>query len=128
MRSRILTRSRHVIDCISEKIMEWIENFRNLAGKQRDRYSNLTEVYTIRGDVSELGYVQDFLKERSRVIRLNRYRMSIRTDNFYEETVPGEIGKVTLYSGEKYIDEAKLVTKTGEDAANRLIYWKFNKQ
>lgn len=128
MRSRILTKSRHVIDCITEKIMEWIETIRNLAGKQRDEYSNLTEVYTIKGDVSESSYIQNFLKERFRIIRQNRYRMSVRIDNFYNESMPGEIGKVTLYCKERYVDEAILVTKAEENSENRLIYWKFKKK
>ena len=108
--------------------MEWIETIRNLAGKQRDEYSNLTEVYTIRGDVSESSYVQNFLKERSRTIRQNRYRMSVRIDDFYNESMPGEIGKVTLYCKERYVDEALLITKAEENSENRLIYWKFKKQ
>lgn len=127
MRSRILTKSKHAIDSIVERVMEWSNYLCSVFKRQKYEYSNLSEVYTIKSTVAEEKYVQNFIKERSRIIGMNRYRMSIKIDNNYKESQPGEIGKVTLYCKERYIDEAILVIKPEEQENNRLIYWKFNK-
>ena len=127
MRSRILTKSKHFIDAVIEKIMEWYDYLYSICRERKYEQCNLTEVYTIRGSVAENDFVQNFIKERSRIIGRSRYKISIEIDNNYKETEPEEIGKVSLYCKEKHIDEARLITKPEENEKNRLIYWKFNK-
>lgn len=127
MKSRILSKSKTVLETVAEKVMEWTNFLYSLTKIRGARQRSLVEVYTIKEQNIECGYIQKFLKERSRIIRLSSYSMSIVIDSNYKESTPGEIGKVTLYSNGKYIDEAKLLIKENDNNENRIIYWKFDK-
>lgn len=126
MRSRILSKSRHLLDSVTESILEWMEHLYRSIVRNYSKCSNLTETYTIRDSVSRSTYVQNFIKERARIIGMNHYRIAINIEHEYKCKYPNEIGKVTLHRKNRVIDEARLVTKENENEERKLIYWKFN--
>lgn len=116
-----------MLDYIVEKIMEQGESiYRSFTRKEITR-SNLVETYTIIESESTKEYVQNFLKERARIAKLNRYGIAIYISNASNETNQSEIGKVQLCRMGKCIDEAQLITKDNENDKEKIIYWKFKK-
>jgi DNA-binding LacI/PurR family transcriptional regulator len=122
MKSRVLSYCKGYCEVLLEKILEWAEHLKYRVKWKRSHTSNLIEVYCIDRRFINENFVQDFLREREKIIRNNRYRMSIReTEQGSEENV---IGEVRLYRKKTFIHKATLITKSGE-TKNRLIYWDF---
>ena len=123
MRSRILSKSRHLLDSVTESILEWMEHLYRSIVRNYSKSSNLTETYTIRDSVSRSTYVQNFIKERARIIGMNHYRIAINIEHEYKCKYPNEIGKVTLHRKNRVIDEARLVTKENENEEMEIVLY-----
>ena len=123
MRSREVGKSRHLCDCIAEKCLEWAEHLLHIFRHKREWTSNLTESYQIYDKYKDEDFVKEFLGERSRILKLNRYRMEIK--RLPHEGGKNEIGKVLLLRKGKLISQATLKTKSGDTAGSGLIYWSF---
>lgn len=123
MKSRELDKSRHLCDCIAEKCLEWADYLLHIFRRKREWTSNLTESYQIYDKYKDEDFVKDFLGERSKILKLNRYRMEIK--RLPHEGGKNEIGRVLLLRKGKLISQATLKTKNSDTAGNRLIYWSF---
>ena len=123
MKSRVISRCKHVYEMLLEKILE-LTGYLKFRFRRTDEYrSNLVEIYNINKEYIDKEYVQEFLKERQTCVGPNRYRIEIRTyDNESSEEV---IGKVTLMRKSKTIDNATLVIKRNIPDSEKLIYWKY---
>jgi hypothetical protein len=122
MRSRNLERGKILWDILAEKCMEWRDCILSLFRRRKEYRSTLIEEYSIEKRFMKEDYVIEFLKEREKAIRQNRYSMRIKE----EENSYGDgnvIGRVTLRRNKERIDEAKLITKEGD--SNNIIYWSF---
>jgi hypothetical protein len=90
--------------------------------RRKEYRSTLIEEYSIEKRFMKEDYVIEFLKEREKAIRQNRYSMRIKEEenSFGDGNV---IGRVTLLRNKERIDEAKLITKEGD--SSNIIYWSF---
>lgn len=123
MKSRELDKSRHLCDCFAEKCLEWADYLLHIFRRKREWISNLTESYQIYDKYKDEDFVKDFLGERSKILKLNRYRMEIK--RLPHEGGKNEIGRVLLLRKGKLISQATLKTKNSDTAGNRLVYWSF---
>ncbi|MBQ8271082.1 MAG: hypothetical protein IJZ22_07780 [Bacteroidaceae bacterium] len=123
MKSREIGKSRHLCDCIAEKCLEWAEYLLYAFKRKREWTSSLTESYQIYDKYKDEEFVKDFLGERSKILRLHKYRMEIK--RLPHEGEKNEIGKVLLMRKEKLISQATLKIKSSDKESNRLIYWSF---
>jgi hypothetical protein len=105
-----------------EKILELAEHLKYKLKWRRYYASNLIEIYHINRRFINEDFVQDFLKQREKIIKGNRYKMSVRESSL--ENGENIIGEVRLYRKKKFIHKATLITK-GEECNSKLIYWKF---
>lgn len=125
MKSRVIEKCRNSWSVLAEKCLEWTQYFWDQFTVSNEYCSNLTEEYSIKREFLKEDYVKEFIKEREKAIKQNRYRMELReTDDPASDNCT--IGYVTLYRKKDIIDRAALVIKPGE--STRLIYWKFEKQ
>lgn len=123
MKGRVIEKCRNSWIVFAEKCLEWSEYLYNKV-RHRDKYhSNLREVYSIKSNYIDEEFVKEFLGEREKIIRLNRYRMEIKEDKEADNEIC-TIGTVNLYRKKKFIHKATLVIKPKEKT--RLIYWKFD--
>lgn len=114
-------------ECFFEKCMEWIDFLRYGVIKRDEWISNLSEHYCIYKEYMEKDFVKDFLNERKRILTNNRYRMYIKAID--EKGDKNIIGKVMLYSKDKFIHQATLKIKDNEDSTpGNLIFWSFEKE
>ena len=119
MKSREIEKQRHLSDYVAEKIMEWVEYLLYVFRRKREWTSNLTESYEIYCKYIDKDFVREFLNEREKILKLNRYKMVTKA-------IPGEgkdgcIGKVILHRKKRVISQAILKTKKND----KLIYWAF---
>lgn len=122
MKSRNLERGKILWDILAEKCMEWRDYILTLFKRREKYHSSLIEEYSIKRAFMEQSHVIEFLKEREKAINRNRYRMRIKEEeNSYGDS--NVIGRVTLLRNKERIDEAKLITKTGD--SRKIIYWSF---
>lgn len=125
MKSRVMEKCRNRWSILAEKCLEWAQYFWSQVTVSNEYSSNLTEEYSIKSEFLKKDYVKEFIKEREKAIKRNRYRMELKeTDKPTDES--NTIGYVTLYRKKDIVDRATLVIKPGE--STRLIYWKFEKQ
>lgn len=122
MKVKQLEVAKFLCECIFEKCMEWIEFLRYGLMKRKMWVSHLSEHYCIYKDFMGKEYVKDFLDERERILKNNRYKMLIKI--IQEKGEENVVGKVVLYSKDKKIHEAKLKVKESKD--NNLIFWSFD--
>lgn len=114
-------------ECFFEKCMEWIDFLRYGVIKRDEWISNLSEHYCIYKEYMEKDFVKDFLNERKRILTNNRYKMYIKEID--EKGDKNIIGKVMLYSKDKFIHQATLKIKDNEDSTpGNLIFWSFEKE
>ena len=121
MKSREIEKHRHLSDYLAEKCMEWIEYLLYAFRRKREGESNLVESYEIYCKYIDKNFVREFLKEREKVLELNRYRMV--TKAIAGEGEEGSIGKVVLYCKKRVVSYATLKIKNNDE--NQLIYWSF---
>ena len=113
-------------ECFFEKCMEWFD-FLKYGFVRRDSWvSNLSEHYCIYKEYMCKEYVRDFLDEREKILKNNKYRMEIKI--LQEKGEKGVVGKVLLYSKEKFIHQATLKVKENENGNDGMIFWSFNKE
>lgn len=125
MKSRVIEKCRNSWSVLAEKCLEWTQYFWDQFTLSNEYCSNLTEEYSIKREFLKEDYVKEFIKEREKAIKQNRYRMELKErDGQADDNCT--IGYVTLYRKKDIIDRAALVIKPGE--STRLIYWKFEKQ
>lgn len=122
MKGRELDVPKFFCECIFEKCMEWVDFLRYGLVKRRAWVSHLSEHYCIYKDFMGKEFVKDFLDERERILKNNRYKMFIKI--LQEKGEENVVGKVLLYSKKKKIHEAKLKVK--ENNGNNLIFWSFD--
>ncbi len=123
MRSRNISKTRLFCDYIAEKFLEWTEYLSYLFIKRNEWTSNLTESYEIYKRHRHKPFVEDFLREREKLMKINRYKMEI---NEIEEDCDEEtIGRVLLRRKKKIISRATLKTKKKDNENCKLIYWLF---
>lgn len=125
MKSRVIEKCRNSWSVLAEKCLEWTQYFWDQFTVSNEYCSNLTEEYSIKREFLKEDYVKEFIKEREKAIKQNRYRMELKErDGQADDNCT--IGYVTLYRKKDIIDRAALVIKPGE--STKLIYWKFEKQ
>ena len=112
-------------ECFFEKCMEWIDFLRYGFVKRDTWLSNLSEEYCIYKDYMCKEYIKDFLDEREKILKNNRYKMDIRI--LQEKAEPGIVGKVTLYRKGKFVHQATLTVREGEKDNEGIIFWSFDK-
>lgn len=125
MRSRIISKTRFICDFVTEKFLEWAEYLFHLFRRRTVWTSNLTESYHIYKKHRGVAFVEDFLKERRRVLNINRYNMEIKSVD--EDCDTNTIGQVLLHRKNKLICQATLKTKESDSPDCKLIYWSFEK-
>lgn len=123
MRGRIVSKTRFICDFIAEKVLEWAEYLFHLFKRRTVWTSNLTESYHIYEKHRNKAFVEDFLKERKRVLNINKYKMEIKTVD--EDCDTNTIGEVLLLRKNKLICRATLKTKESDSPDCKLIYWSF---
>lgn len=123
MKSRIISKTRHFCDYIVEKLLEWREFLYYSFIKRKEWTSNLTESYNICKKQRHKQHVEDFLYERERALKLNRYRMEI--NEIEQESDEDIIGYVVLHRKKRVISTATLKTKKSDSENCKLIYWSF---
>lgn len=124
MRSRNISKTRLFCDYIAEKFLEWTEYLSYLFIKRNEWTSNLTETYEIYKKHRHKPYVEDFLREREKLMKINRYKMEINEiDGICDEET---IGRVLLHRKRKIISQATLKTKKSDNENCKLIYWSFD--
>lgn len=109
--------------CVWENLLEWKEFIRNTFFRRKNGESNLVEVYSIKAEIFNEEYIKDFIKEREKLANINKYK--IKTDCTFASANSNEIGKVTLYCRERYIDHAILTKGPLTGDKSRIIYWNF---
>lgn len=119
MKSKVLSNCKSYCEVLLEKFLEWAEHLKYKLKWRRNYASNLIEIYHINSRFINEDFVQDFLMMREKIIKGNRYKMSIKESGF--ENDENIIGEVRLYRKKKFIHKATLITK-GKD---KLIYWDF---
>lgn len=124
MKSRNILKCRYLCDFIEEKLLEFAEHIFYLLKRRRMWTSSLKECYMIYKKQRGKVFVEDFLKERERVSRLNRMKMEII--NIEGEEKECIIGKVLLQRKKEIIAQAVLKTKNSDDETYKLIYWSFD--
>lgn len=126
MKSRNVTKITLLCEYIAEKFLEWAEYIFYLFKNRREWRSNLTEHYLIYKKHRHKAFVEEFLKERERILSLNRYKMEIKEID--KECDDNNIGKVQLCRKKKIIAQAMLKTKKDDSDNCKLIYWSFDKE
>lgn len=122
MKNKVLSNCLTHYEVLQEKILEWAEHLKYKLKWKRNYSSNLIEVYYIDKRFMNEDFVQEFLKQREKIIKGNRYQMNIIESSFNNEK--NVIGEVKLFRKKTFIHKASLVIKDGE-TKNRLIYWNF---
>ena len=112
-------------ECIVEKCMEWIFHLYYCFTIKDVWTSNLSEHYCIYKEYIGKEYIKNFLDERERIAKRNRYKMSIEI--MCREGEPSVVGKVTLCRKSKAIQQATLkVRNTGGN--DGIVFWSFGKE
>ena len=122
MEGRDLIKSKHFLEYLAEKCMEWIEFLRYSLKGKREWTSNLTESYHIYERHSQKAYIKEFLAARAKILELNRYKMEITE---LPGGTPYTVGEVILRRKKKEISRATLCIKESDSNDNKLIYWNF---
>ena len=126
MKSREILRTRQLYEYIAEKIMEWFESLFYAFRRNKEWTSHLTESYQIYDRYHKEPFVENFLAERAKILKLNRYKMEIK--KIPEEAEDeNTVGRVVLLRKRKIISQATLKTKNSDTESNKLIYWTFDK-
>ena len=122
MKSKVLSYCKTHYEVLQEKILEWAEHLKYKLKCRKSYSSSLVEIYYIDKKFINEDFVQEFLKLRKKIIKDNRYKMSVvETSSNNKEDV---IGEVKLFRKKTFIHKASLVIKSN-DAVQKLIYWKF---
>lgn len=125
MKSREIGKSRQLCDIIVEKLLEMGEYIFYSFRRKRKWTSHLIESYRIYDKFIEEEFVKNFLSERRKALRLNKYKMEIKVLP-HDEKEEESIGKVLLMRHKKLISTATLKIKKSDKADNKLIYWSFD--
>ncbi len=124
MKSREIGKSKQLYDIIVEKLLELAEHIFYTFKRRKRWTSHLTERYHIYPKFSSEEFVKDFLAARNKAIRINNYKMEVKTLACDGET--NHVGKVLLMRGKKIISQATLKIKESDREDNKLIYWSFD--
>lgn len=123
MRSSNISRTRFLCDLVAEKFLELVEYLSHIFKNRKEWKSNLTESYYIHSKHRGKPFVEDFLRERARILKTNRYKME--TIELHDDCDENTIGRVVLYRKKKAVCEATLKTKESDTPDCKLIYWSF---
>lgn len=126
MRSREIWKTRQWCDYVAEKFMEWFESLFYALRRNKEWSSHLTESYQIYDRFRKEPFVENFLAARAKILKLNRYKMEIKSIGG-ESSDECTIGRVVLYRKRQVISQATLKTKESDTGSSRLIYWAFDK-
>lgn len=124
MRSRIISKTKFICDFVTEKFWNGPNTCSICSGEERCGQAT-SPSYHIYKKHRGVAFVEDFLKERRRVLNINRYKMEIKTVD--EDCDTNTIGQVLLHRKNKLICQATLKTKESDSPDCKLIYWSFEK-
>ena len=123
MKSRNFKNIAGFFECALEKLREWTDYIRYCPAWRKERRNSVCEVYSIKREYMNLGYVKTFLEERRRAAMHNGY--TIQFNSNYVSGENDEIGCVALLCRGRIIDSAVLTAGSATSEEDRLILWNF---